>query len=93
MKPVCDNYRPILLFSPQSKVLEKLISIQLTNHPELNNLHYEHQYGFQRNKSTQQNLTHLMNYIYSARNDKKFCIGVFLDLRKAFDVCSDTILL
>jgi methylaspartate ammonia-lyase len=56
-------------------------------------LQYEHQYGFQRNKSTQQNLTILTNYIYSALNDKKFCIGVFLDLRKAFDVCSHTILL
>jgi hypothetical protein len=90
---MCDNYRPISLLSSLSKILEKLISIQLTNHLELNNLLYEHQYGFQRNKSTLHNLTHLTNYIYKALNDKKYCIGLFLDLRKAFDVCSHNILL
>jgi hypothetical protein len=89
----CDNYRPISLLPSLSKVLEKLIAVQLTNHLELNNLLYEHQYGFQRNKSTLHNLTHLTNYIYRALNDKKYCIGLFLDLRKAFDVCSHTILL
>jgi hypothetical protein len=47
---LCDNYCPISLLSSLSKILEKLISIQLTNHLELNNLLYEHQYGFQRNK-------------------------------------------
>jgi hypothetical protein len=90
---MCDNYCPISLLSSISKVLEKLIAIQLTNHLELNNLLYEHQYGFQRNKSTLHNLTHLTNYIYKALNDKKYCIGLFLDLRKAFDVCSHSILL
>jgi hypothetical protein len=54
---------------------------------------YEHQYGFQRGKSTEQNLIHLTNYIYNALNDKKYCLGLFLDLKKAFDVCSHNILL
>jgi hypothetical protein len=90
---LCDNYRPISLLSSLSKILEKLIAVQLTNHLELNNLLYDHQYGFQRNKSTLHNLTHLTNYIYTALNDKKYCIGLFLDLRKAFDVCSHNILL
>jgi hypothetical protein len=89
---LCDNYRPISLLSPISKILEKLIAIQLTNHLELNNLLYQHQYGFQRNKSTLHNLTHLTNYIYSALNDKKYCIGLFLDLCKAFDGCSHSVL-
>ncbi len=44
----CDNYRPISLLSSLSKILEKLVSIQLVNHLELNNLLYEHQYGFQK---------------------------------------------
>jgi hypothetical protein len=90
---ICDNYRPISLLSTLSKILEKHVSIQLTNHLELNNLLYEHQYGFQRGKSTEQNLIHLTNYIYNALNDKKYCLGLFLDLKKAFDVCSHNILL
>jgi hypothetical protein len=89
----CDNYCPISLLSSLSKVLEKIVFIQLCNHLELNNILYEHQYGFQKNKSTEHNLIQLTNYIYSALNEKKFCIGLFLDLEKAFDVCSHEILL
>jgi len=92
-KETCDNYRPISLLSSISKILEKIVSVQLVNHLELNNLLYEHQYGFQPKKSTEHNLIHLTNHIYSALNDKKYCIGLFLDLKKAFDVCSHTILL
>jgi hypothetical protein len=89
----CDNYRPISLLSSISKVLEKLVSIQLVNHLELNNLLYKHQYGFQKKKSTEHNLLHISNYIFDALNNKKKCLGIFLDLKKAFDVCSHEILL
>jgi hypothetical protein len=36
---------------------------------------------------------YILDYITSALNDGMYCIGVFLDLRKAFDVCSHSILL
>jgi len=89
----CDNYRPISLLSQLSKILEKIVSIQLTNHLDRNNILYEHQYGFQRNKSTEQNLIHAINFISNSLNENKFCIGVFFDLKKAFDVCSYEILI
>ena len=63
------------------------------NHLEYNKLLYEHQYGFQRNKSTVHNLTHLTNFVSKELNDKKFVVGVFLDLKKAFDVVDHQILL
>ncbi len=67
---------------------EKLISHLLTN-----NLLYAHQYGFLPKRSTEQNLLQIVNYIAEAINDTLYCIGVFLDLKKAFDVCSHEILL
>ena len=35
----------------------------------------------------------MSNYIYNDLNNGEYCIGLFLDLRKAFDVCSHEILL
>ena len=90
---ICDNYRPISLCSQLSKILEKIISVQLTNYLDINNILYKHQYGFQRNKSTEQNLVHAFNFIGNALNNNEFCIGVFFDLKKAFDVCSYDILI
>ncbi len=89
----CDNYHPIFLLSSISKVLEKLVSFQLVTLLELNNLLYKHQYGVQKKISTEHNLLHISNYMFHALNNKKKCLGIFLDLRKAFDVYSHEILL
>ncbi len=89
----CDNYRPISLISSFSKILEKIVAVKLTNHLQLNKLLHEHQYGFQRSLSTEQNLIQVVNFIGKALNNGNFCIGIFLDLRKAFDSCSHDILL
>ena len=88
-----DNYRPISLLSQLSKILEKIVSVQLVNHLDRNNIIYEHQYGFQKGKSTEQNLVQALNFIGTALNENKYCIGVFFDLKKAFDVCSYDILI
>jgi len=90
---LCDNYRPISLLSTLSKVLEKMVSVQLVNHLDRNKILYEHQYGFQRGKSTEHSIVHAINYIGQAMNGNKYTIGVFFDLKKAFDVCSHDILL
>ena len=59
----------------------------------MNKLLYIHQFGFQKKLSTEHNLLHLTNYVSKALNDDEFCIGIFLDLKKAFDVVPHDILL
>jgi hypothetical protein len=70
-----------------------MVSVQLVNHLDRNKILYKHQYGFQRNKSTEHNLIQAVNYIGQALNEEKYCVGVFFDLKKAFDVCNHEILL
>jgi hypothetical protein len=90
---LCDNYRPIALVNTFSKILEKMVAVDLANHLDLNKLLYTHQYGFQRGKSTEHNLIQVTNFIGEALNEGKWCIGVFLDLKKAFDTVQHDILL
>ena len=89
----CDNYRPISLVSAISKILEKIVAIKLTNYLDINKLIYNKQFGFQRSLSTEHNLLHLTNFVSKAINDDEYCIGIFLDLKKAFDVVNHKILL
>jgi hypothetical protein len=89
----CDNYRPISLLCSISKVLEKIVAQKLISHLLDNDLLYAHQYGFLPNRSIDHNLLQIVNYITKALDEGNFCIEVFLDLKKAFDVCSHKILL
>jgi hypothetical protein len=70
-----------------------MVSSKLTIHLQLNKLLYKHQYGFQRGLSTEHNLIHVTNFIGNALNNGNYCIGIFLDLHKAFDTCSHSKLL
>ena len=92
-KKLCDNYRPISLVSTIAKILEKIVATKLSNHLELNKLLHIHQFGFRKKLSTEHNLLHLTNYVSNALNEDDFCIGIFLDLKKAFDVVPHCILI
>jgi hypothetical protein len=89
----CDNYRPISLLSNISKVLEKAVAERLMNHLKYNKLINENQFGFQEGVSTVHHLTKLTNYVAKELNNKNYVIGIFLDLKKAFDVVPHKILI
>ena len=73
-----DNYRPISLVASISKILEKIVSTQLTNFLQINKLISPWQFGFLRNLSTEHTLLHVTNYIGNAINKGDYCIGIFL---------------
>ena len=63
-KQLFSNYRPISLLQSISKVLEKIILLQLTEYLDKNNTLHQHQYGFRKNHSTDLATLHLVDYIY-----------------------------
>ena len=55
----CSNYRPTAVLQLFSKLLEKLMHKKLMCYLKKLNLLYEHQFGFQEGKSTEQAITDL----------------------------------
>ena len=88
-----NNFRPISLLPTLSKILEKIVSYQLNSYLIENNIITTSQFGFRPNLSTENAAHDLVNFIYQSFDEGKFCIGMFLDLSKAFDTLNTDILL
>lgn len=58
-----------------------------------NNIIHEHQFGFQKNKSTYMPILLLQEIVTKAFEHGEFTLGVFLDIKKAFDTVHINILL
>lgn len=82
------NYRPISILPVFSKILEKIIYIQLLKYLQDNNILSHNQYGFQQKKSTEQALYNFINNALMELDKKKSVAGICADLSKAFD-CVD----
>ena len=87
------NYRPISLLPCISKVLEKVVFIQVYDYFTDNNLWYGSQYGFRKGHSTELASLELVDRVYKTLDDGKIAISVFLDLSKAFDTLDHNILM
>ncbi|KAG6439029.1 hypothetical protein O3G_MSEX000423 [Manduca sexta] len=88
-----SNYRPISLLGPFSKILEKLMHKRLIKFLDEHNILSERQFGFRVNKSTENAVDLTTKIIVEQLDKKQACIGVFLDLSKAFDTVCIPILL
>lgn len=89
-----DNYRPISVLSILNKIVEKVIHNRLQNHVTNNlNLIYSHQFGFRPRSGTENAAIELSNMIMRGVDSKKIVTGIFMDLRKAFDIVDHKLLL
>ncbi|KAF2363634.1 Reverse transcriptase domain [Trinorchestia longiramus] len=80
-----SNYRPISLPSVLSKILEKVISNQLSTYLDKSNLLHPNQYAYRKHTSTQDALLNITEKIYSDIDTKNVTLMLLLDLSKAFD--------
>ena len=90
---VFGNYRLVSLLSQFSKILEKLFNKRLLSFINNNNILSEQQYGFRSKRSTSLALSELMENITNAVDNSNYAIGIFIDLKKAFDTLDHGILL
>ena len=87
------NYRPISILPCFSKFLENImyhrLMSNLIKYDILNSLRY----GFRSKHSTFMAILELTNHIFEASERNSLIIGVFIDLKKAFDTVNNSILL
>ena len=76
-----ENYRPISMISTISRILEKIVSIRLIKFWERNNIFIECQ-----GRSTNTALNNFLECVYEMLDKGEACVGLFLDLTKAFDM-------
>uniref|UniRef100_A0A8C6T7P7 Reverse transcriptase domain-containing protein n=1 Tax=Neogobius melanostomus TaxID=47308 RepID=A0A8C6T7P7_9GOBI len=92
-KHLFTNYRPVSLLPQFSKILEKVYNSRLDSFIERCNLLSDNQFGFRNNHSTSHALFDIIEEITNAVDNKKYAIGLFIDLSKAFDTINYDILI
>jgi hypothetical protein len=88
-----DNYRPISILSPISKVFENLLSFQLRHFFKSNGIFSSSQFGLRKFLSCEIALNSMLDRWGVALDDRKYFIAMFLDLSKAFDTIDHELLL
>ena len=88
-----NNYRPISILPVFSKILEKVMYKRLYSFLCKHNILNDNQFGFRKGYSVDLALTKLVDSVCDAFNQKENCLGLFIDLSKAFDSLDHVILL
>lgn len=90
---ILSNFRPISVLPVFSKVLERLLHTRLVKYFDDKNILSDNQFGFRKKYSTEIALIYALEKITMELDQKNNVIGIFLDLKKAFDTVSHHILL
>ena len=92
-KQVVENYRPISLLSPFSKIVEKIIKTRLLSFLDKNKILYERQSGFRKKHTTMFPLIDVVTECFEKINNRMYTCVIALDIKKAFHSVNHTILL
>jgi len=93
LKTALDNYRPVSILSPISKLFETLLSQQISSFLESNNMLHPAQFGFRKKFSCELALTCMLDNWRDNLDRNNDIVAVFLDLSKAFDTVDHKLLL
>lgn len=88
-----SSYRPISVLSVVNTIFEKLIAFQLKTFLDVNHIICPQQHGFVSSRSTSTAVVTLSQLILSALHNHNVAVSVFIDIKKAFDTVSHSILL
>ena len=88
-----NNYRPLSLLSCFDKILEKIIYRRLISFIEKHKILYINQYGFRKKHSTILASINLTDKIKNTIDNGNYAVGIYIDLKKAFDTVDHYILL
>ena len=82
-----NNYRPISLLSPFSKIFESLVCERLNDYFLSNELLHCKQYGFRKNSTTELAVNQIVEELIEAGEKKLINCSVFFGSGKSFQYC------
>ena len=88
-----ENYRPVAILSPLSKVLEKVLHEQVYHYFERNTLFHPSLHGYRQGRSTMTALLSMYDKWVTAASQGKLSGVVLVDLSAAFDLVSPSLLI
>ena len=88
-----ENYRPVAILSPLSKILEKVIYEQIYSYFDRNKLFHPSLHGYRKGRPTMSALLSLYEKWVKAASKSQLSGVVLVDLSAAFDLVSPTLLI
>ena len=88
-----ENYRPVAILSPLSKVLEKVMYQEIYSYFERNNLFHPSLHGYRKDRSTMSALISMYDKWVKAASMGQVSGVVMVDLSAAFDLVMPSLLL